>query len=372
MSAPVVIACPYLPLATPITFAGWWIGPLTAFEGPWRDRGLENRARRFLGAFRLATGAITRPTLIARVVTGVDGVPPTREEIGALETTIAFAAIHTNPYWDASTTSMLGHSIVTADNADLWVQPLAENGGIALERGFRRRTLSGGHSVFDDAFIVPSPVEVDLPLQSVRLDEDLVDAMYAVLSEASEPGGLNRRVAVAAHWLTKTWKNTPSLTEHDRVVDLKTAIEALAGTSDRVEVGEAIVSLFRSAVTQEGAGAGVDELAWSPSEQMVVRTWTNKSGQSRSEPVTAIEHWLHKLADVRNGIVHEGASPDLTYEAEGSQYTGPMLEVGDRVVREAITVAIGACGHPRVWRRGLSRARFDALRRLDQMSDDSD
>jgi hypothetical protein len=29
---PVLLCCPYLPLREPVEFAGWWLGPLSAYE----------------------------------------------------------------------------------------------------------------------------------------------------------------------------------------------------------------------------------------------------------------------------------------------------------------------------------------------------
>lgn len=70
------------------------------------------------------------------------------------------------------------------------------------------------------------------------------------------------------------------------------------------------------------------------------------------------------MARARNTVVHALGSPTLVYEQSGSPYAGPHVEVGDRVMREAICVELGACGYPDVWRRGLTRASMAVLRRL--------
>ncbi|MGH9225744.1 MAG: hypothetical protein ACRD2W_18600 [Acidimicrobiales bacterium] len=256
--------------------------------------------------------------------------------------------------------------MATADNADLWVQPLElADGSITLERGRRVRAVVGGYSVAESDFRIPAPLELRLPF-GVRLDEDLLAAVYDVLLHPAA-GHADRiaRIAVAMQWVTKGWLNTASLSESDQLVFLKTASEALTGETRQSHVAAArLRDLFRGALTQEGEGLGVDALLWSPNEPTFTRTWTKSSGATAQENVTAIEHWYGALADARNDVVHALGSPNLVYEQPGSAYAGPLVEVGDRVMREAICVELGECGYPDVWRRGLTRASMAALRHL--------
>ncbi len=62
--------------------------------------------------------------------------------------------------------------------------------------------------------------------------------------------------------------------------------------------------------------------------------------------------------------MHALGSPNAIYAQPGSAYNGPFVEIGDRVIREAICVELGACGYPDVWRSRLTRASMVALRRL--------
>lgn len=356
---PVVLACPYLPLRRPVEFSGWWLGPLDQYKGTWARPEFESRVRQFLRSFRVPGGGeIDNPSLLARLEGGANGDPPTSAEQRALEQVIAYATIDSNPWWKPGAQ---GWAVATTDNADLWVQPITlENGAIALDRGGRVRTMSGGYSLDDEAFLVPGPLELQVPFD-VGLDAVILEAAYEVVFRpAPEHAERCRRIATAMRWVTKSWFNSASISESDRIVLLKTASEALTGeTRGSLKAAAGLRGIFEEAVHQEGGGLGVDDLLWSPVEPSFVRIWSNKN-----TALSAIEHWYMALADARNDVVHALASPTLTYEHPGSPYDGPLVEVADRVLREAIAVELGACGYPEAWRRGLTRASMATLRRL--------
>lgn len=263
--------------------------------------------------------------------------------------------------------------MATADNTDLWVQPLnLADGSITLERGRRVRAVVGGYSVADDDFRIPAPLELHLPF-GVRLDDELLAAAYDVLLHpAAEHADRAARVAVAMRWVTKSWLNTASLSESDQLVFLKTATEALTGETRKSYVAAArLRNLFLEALSQEGGDLGIKDLLWSPDEPTFPHTYTEK-GTTKQIDITAIEHWYRSMADARNAVVHALGSPNLIYEQPGSPYAGPLFEVGDRVMREAICVELGACGYPDVWRRGLTRASMAVLRHLRAESSTGD
>lgn len=352
---PVVIVCPYLPLREPAQFSGWWLGPLAEFDGLWLSRRFENCVRKFLQGFRDSGGAvISSPALVAREASGVDGVPPTMEEQRALGTTIAYATIDANPYWGPGSQAW---NVATTDNADMWVQPLdVEEGGVTFERGGRVRIQSAGHRFRGQGFSVPPPLELHLP-SPVTLDGELLMASYQVLRGTfTEHGARAARLEVAMRWLVKSWLNSASIAESDRLVFLKIASEALTGQTRKSRRAAAqLRRIFEGALAQEGDGFGIEELLWDPDEPCFPRDGCS---------LTALEHWYMALADARNKAVHGAPSVPLTYEQSGSSYVGPFAEVGDRVLREAINVELGACGYPAVWRRGFSRGSFKALQYL--------
>jgi len=78
---------------------------------------------------------------------------------------------------------------------------------------------------------------------------------------------------------------------------------------------------------------------------MLTRSWVDH-GTPKSANVTQLEHWASALADERNAIVHGETSHQPTYEVPDSPYSGTFVEIGDRVVREAIVVQLGNFGFP--------------------------
>ncbi|MGH9280668.1 MAG: hypothetical protein ACRD12_21570 [Acidimicrobiales bacterium] len=319
--------------------------------------------RQFLRSFRLPGGGlIENPSLLARAQRGADGEAPSLAERQALELAIAYTTIDSNRWWTAETQ---GWSVATTDNADLWVQPITvADGAITLERGGRVRTTTGGYTLDDDDFFIPALLELRLPFD-VRLDAVILGAAYETLLRPNpEQVERARRIEMAMRWITKSWLNSASITATDRLVFLKTASEALTGeTRDRVKAAKELTAVFEGALQQEGEGFGVDKLLWTPGEPSFQRTWTS-GGVTRSDTLPALEHWYMAIADARNDVVHALAAPTLAYEVEGSAYNGPLVEIADRVLREAVAVELGACGYPDAWRRGLNRAGLQTLRRL--------
>jgi hypothetical protein len=326
---------------------------------------MEARARQFLAAFTTPGGdAVDNPALLARSDTGVDGEAPSLDEQRALEQAIAYATIDANHWWEPNAH---GWMVATADNADLWVQPLSlDDGSIGLARGGRVLTRAGGYSLDNEDFRIPAPLELHTPF-GVRLDAVVLAAAFeALLQPPPKHAERARRIAAAMRWVVKSWLNSPSIDESDRLVFLKTASEALAGSAwGSVEAARAMRATFEGAADQEGGGFGVDKLLWRPGEPTFTRTWTPpRGGKTRQDELSALEHWYMALADARNAVVHAAASPILVYARPGSAYEGPFVEVADRVLREAIAVELGAMGYPATWRRGLTRAGFEAWRRL--------
>lgn len=363
---PFVTLVPYLPLAAPISFAGWWLGPLESFDGPWLSDEFEDQARLLASVFRDTSGKpLKRPSILVRQADGADGVPPTPEEYRCLQLAVAFAVIHQNIYWspDAQGDSW---RVATSDNAVIWAQPLdLAHGYITLGRGARVQTMAGGHRLGDPAFSIQPPLELHMPV-NISLDTELLEAVYTVLLEP--PAGSEHvasSVSVAIRWLIKSWQNTPSITWEDRLVFVKVATEALTGKERNHESAAKLVEIFRQAETQEGEGVGLECLLWRADQQVRDRTYLDR-GRPKTVTITELEHWACALGDARNAVVHADPVTQHVYFEEGSPYNGPFVEIGDRVVREAITVVVGSCGYPAVWRRGMSRTSLAVYRHLIQ------
>lgn len=368
---PTLLAFPLLPLKKALTFGPWWLGPTEQFEGPWFSPEFEARARRFLSAFRDSSGQpITGGALLARTDTGADGQPPNGGESTALELAVGFATIDQNPYW-SPTTSTTAWNVATTDNAAMWIQPLnITEGWIALGRGSRVSITCGGRSLNNDDFTIPTPLELHMPF-TVTLDAEAVGAIYDILTTPPAHHQEDAsRVRVAVRWLLRSWQNTPSITWEDRLVFLKVATEALTGVESTVVSGRQIEALFERASAQEGSGIGTDDLLWRAGKPHLVRSWKTRAGSVKNESVSAFVHWFAALGDARNALVHGEDAVPLDYREAGSPYNGPFVEMGDRVMREAILVLLGECGYPAVWRRGLARASFHALRHLTKVSEE--
>jgi hypothetical protein len=368
---PYITLVPYLPLNQSVTFGGWWLGPLDQFDGPWLSEDFEAAARLLASGFvDVRAKQVRRPAVLVRESEGADGQPPTSEEYGALRLAIGFAVIHANAYWSPETKDD-GWRLATTDNATVWAQPLdLADGRIALQSGSRIRTLDIGLRMTSVGFTIPPPLELHLP-SGVTLDAGLLALLSTVLLKQSpEHHCLIGTLRVAIRWLLKSWQNTQSITWEDRLVFLKVATEALTGEYRNHRSAKRLVEIFTSAETQSGEGFGSKGLLWQPDEPLLTRHWIEK-GQPREEYVTQFEHWACAFGDERNAIVHGRLTHKNHYEEPGSPYNGSFVDIGDRVVREAILVQLGNCGHPEMWRNPFGRAELEALQLRNEEAEET-
>jgi hypothetical protein len=353
-TSPVVNVFPYLSPRAPVVFGDWWLGPIAQYEGPWLTPDLALATKRFLEGFVDVEGEqIVNPAVLASTTAGVTGEPLTLAEQQAIELTIGFAAIDQNPFRTPEN-QHFGWAVATADNADLWMQPLASDGFVTLGRGLRNTTRAGGLNIYDDAFRIPPPLELRELATGIAFDEVLVRAAYQVLATpTAEQERFHDELRVAIRWLLKSWQNSPSISWEDRIVFLKTASEGIAQTHKTVDAVGALLRRYETATGQDPPGFGLGNLLWSPDEARATRIWGNPP---RSQDITLFEHWYWALADARNAILHNGSASTLTYDYPGSSYSGALLETGDRVMRELVKLTLGLCGYPEVWRNLLDRA----------------
>lgn len=366
-STPSVALLPYLPLQQAVRFNGLWLGPLAEFEGPWDPPELEAAAGDFAALFVDSSGRpVERPSLLASATAGVDGRVPDLAGRQALTSALGFAVVDSNPVWSDETKHQ-SWRVATADNADLWFQPInLQTRSIATEVGSRVRTLHGGGTL--DGPPISPPLELYMGGGRRKLDEELLGALHQVLT-GTAPCAESARLGTAIRWHLKAWLNTASISDEDRILFLKVALEVLAGTDRSAEAAQHLNLLFGSVMEQDGVPIGVRDLLWSPWEPRLERSRRSRSGQMVKEQLQLFEHWFMALADARNEIVHSGKAARLDYSEAGSPYSGPLVETADRVAREAFKVALGRCGFPRVWRGGLSRASLSAAEHLKQLTD---
>jgi hypothetical protein len=347
---PVITALPYLPLGREFDIGPWRAQPLGAYEGSWLSDDFERLCRVFLGAFRRPSGEpLSNPALVTRVGSGADGVPPSGAEHRALVLAIGFAVLDANPDWEPE-----GHgwSCATADNAQLWIQPIdIIDARFTLESGLRVRTLAGGLRL-NEELTVPVPVETHFPF-AVMPDSEQATILYELALGEDGTDAEVSRLLVGVDWLIASWRNTPSLSWESRLVQMKTAFEALLDESDTARALPLLRLLFEEAEPHQ------TEALWRPNETTLVRVV-----RERQFDVTLIEHWYGALSDARNAIIHEGrrGAEVLVYDEE-SPYEGPFVDVGDRVLREAIKAKLATIGYPRAAMTPLHRAVHDQLAR---------
>ena len=136
---------------------------------------------------------------------------------------------------------------------------------------------------------------------------------------------------------------------------LKTTTEALTGeTRHSPKAAKRLRSISLERL-RGWRGTRRGDLLWSPNEPQYVRSWSTGSAL-----LPALEHWYMALPDAHNDVAPALGAPTLVYEQAGSAYSGPLCEVGDRVLRKAIAVELGAIRHggggslERHWRRRVA------------------
>lgn len=333
---PVIVICPYLQLDKPHTIGPWWIGPASQFPGPWNPSELKNVTEVLLRKFVDVKGdPVINPTLIARLDHGAGETMPDFDTINALRLAVAFATLSQNPTlpykpWDAWTA-------ISADNVDVWFQPVDLNEHtITLSRGSRIETMEPVHVVASDLFVVPPPLELP-SARTATFDDRIARAVYDVVIRPHTTSNEDAaRLAQAVRWWTKAWANSASISDEDRVVFYKTAIDTLTDTDKTHIAGQRLTDLFESLSEDQRNG-----LMWQPNQARYDRVHRHQTYPS----LPAIEHWTLAFGDCRNDIAHRGRTESLVYTHEDSPYNGPILATADRLIREALVVTLALLGH---------------------------
>ena len=351
---PVVMLCPYLPLERLHHFGPWKLMPLGSYQGPWLSPEFETLARTYAAAFRDSIGGrIDNPALLVSGEHGVDGALPSDVERQALQATIDLGFLSGNPGYRAADEESDGWRSLTSDNTEVYVQPLTPSGHLAIGRGLIIRMLSGGHRV-DDSLVLGAPQELHVPWGATG-DEDVMAAAYAVFRGThhdAQRANFANRLRLAVNWLSKAWRNTPSIRWEDRIVLLKTGFEALTDTSKTHEEASWLRSLFERHLAEVPPEL-LDDLLWTTSES---RSMSYTYGDpARTIAVTQLEHWFHEFGEARNAIIHGAQSWPSTYLVDGP-YKGLFVYVASRLLIEGIRVALAEFGYDRLWLNLATRA----------------
>ena len=356
MPHPYLLFCPYLALSLdePIAFADWELGPLQSFNNRWADPRFKEQATAFLSKFvGPSNKSIDNPALLCRKGKLLDGLRPPSDELTALELSLVFALVDRNPSARPEN-SHQGWGIVTADNAELYAWPIdLEQGHITLTAGELVTVNIGGYKISDPELVLRPPLDLHMPLVSSPDSLVLTGVYETVLSSLRSPGKNSTagRVRVAVVWFAKAWLNTKAIQWPERLVYLKTAFEALTGTSNTWKSARKLRDIFEALphTTKEDS----EILVWSPEEEPV-RTWVDKKGKAHPH-ITDLEHWFMAFGKARNIIIHEGKLPDLTYSGPNCAYNGPFFFTGEFLLRGVIKVLLSELGYDNAWRSELWR-----------------
>ena len=355
MPNPCLVFCPYLPLDKPVTFDVWELGPLRFFEDRWADRRFKDKATAFLRKFVGPHGKkIKNPAILCRKGTKLDGKQPSREEVRSLELSLAFAFVDGNPR-SLPENRDEGWGRVTTDNAELygWRIDLKQD-CITINAGYMVLVTTGGYKICDNNLIGP-PLDLYMPPRNLAPDPLVLTGIYeTVLGSLRSPGEnlTADRVRVAVEWFTKAWRNTATVQFPERLVFLKTAFEALTGTSSAWKSAQKLRLFFEELPDTTARDSKI--LVWSPTEKSIIpRSWRDRCGQTQNSCVTDLENWFMEFGKARNTIIHEGTIPPLMYSSPNptcTNYNGDFVFTAEFLLRGAIKVLLSTkLGYKDAW-----------------------
>ena len=352
MPLPFLAFCPYLPMDEPIEFGDWKLGPLAEFEERWADPKFKKQAKAFLEKFVDGSGEqIERPSLLCRHQGLIDGTSPsTQEEIEALTAAIAFAFLDTNPRRRTSLPGQPSWCVVTTDNTEPFFWPIdLASGDVIVTTGIMVKTSN--YQMNAEHRTIRPPLDLHMPTVIRAVDAKCLEAVYqTVLKSLQTPETEAKadRLRIAIGWFAKAWRNTETVTYEDRVVFLKTAFEALSGTSNSRCTARFLRQLFE-AIPHTTTPLDSKRLVWSPEERAVHTLTIN----GKSYQITDLEQWFMAFADARNKIIHKGKSPPLEYSGRNAAYDGHFVFTAEFLLRAAIKVSLSSHDYPDLWRSDL-------------------
>lgn len=358
---PALYLFPYLRLREGVTAGPWSLQPLDPekLAAPFDDIGRTVSA--LLARFRDEAGQpLTTATLVQRTEPESTGEAREHERV-ALRAAVSFAVADANAGlgneipWEAA-----APNVATAEVATFFVgevSALKKGTFVRTRGGSLNRRIVGGGTVHDD-FVVVTPPEGLVAIPDVRLDGELLEAVYRVAVEALSDESLrvNCEVLAALHWHSRAWENSPLHTMPDIIVQLKTAIEALSGESKTAEGIQVLEGIYSSVAGTIGA----HEFLWQESGPVFPR------GFKKVTEYSSFGNWYWFLADTRNAIVHDTESPVMDHIAAGSPFQGNLFRVAERVTRELIKIRLAHLGHAKAALSPTSRGHLRIAGRLGQ------
>lgn len=299
--------------------------------------------RALLGRLRDPDGRpLDTATLVARRIGHPEPEDPDDRsyERYALEAAVSFAVADANARFGNEIDWSRG-PIATAEVANFFMaqMQLETKGAFARKRGGAiYQKLIGGGTIFDEFVLQPAP-EGLLDMPEIKLDPELLNAVYEVdLSAwADDPDAIHDQVSAALHWHSRAWENSPLHTMPDVLVQLKTAIEALSGEHRTREGVPKLEAMYRAV---DGT-LGERDFLWDGGAPNFPHTYRGQTTQ-----VSAFAAWYWNLANLRNDIVHSTKRPEMQYNESGSPFAGNVFQIAERVTRELIKIRLAQLGYP--------------------------
>jgi hypothetical protein len=237
-----------------------------------------------------------------------------------------------------------GHFLATTENAELFLQPVVEeDGSIAYRKGGSLKSvLTGGYKIGQEA--IPLPDATVPILRPMMVSTKLAAAVFNALITASTK---TDHIRIALEWHTVAMSNPAAVTLQQRLIAIKTAFEALLGTSNSRECAQRLRTLFESVTKLHLHLLPWVGVLWSPKERTnLVRQYTTKKGAIKKDMRSELEDWFMTLAAARNSVIHDGVLSIVEYAAPVerplSRYKGTLFWRGERLVREAIKASLGS------------------------------
>lgn len=329
---------PALPLAKNIELRDWIIGTPPK-DVAWRSDRFKLLSETLVASFE-KTG-FRNAALLWHRERGFDGTRPSDDEIGAIQAAIRFTVLDANDHIFGDINA--GHFLATAENTELFLQPIVEEDGSITHRkeGFLRRVQVLGYKIGQEAIPLPdATVSIQRPMLVSR---KLAAALFRALTATSTQTG---RIRIALEWHTIAMSNPIAVTLQQRLIAIKTAFEALLGTSDSRECARRLRALFESVTKPHLHLLPWAGMLWSPKERTdLVRQYTKK-GVIKTDTRSELEDWFMRLAAARNSVIHNGVLSITDYpaplERPLSRYKGTLFSTGERLLREAIKASLGA------------------------------
>jgi hypothetical protein len=340
---------PTLPLANNVD-VGEWIAGTPPADTPWVSEPFKRLAETLLGSFerRRFTGG----AMLWHRDGGFDGSKPSDDDIAAIRAAVTFAVLDANDRIQSDDNR--AHFMATAENADLFVQPINErDGGITHARlGGLKQIIVAGMKIGDDP--PPLPDGTERILGTVPISRKLVAAIFSSVRTGAGAGA----VATATEWHRAALSNSNAVSTGQRLIALKTGFESLLHEDDSRKCARLLLDLFETKTAADRDLLPWIGLLWSPTDKTnLQRTYQTPSGKTKTDQRSEIEDWFMALAKARNDVIHNGALTTGLYpppaERPLSRYAGTLFWKGERVLREAIKATLGAevllCG-PIAWR----------------------